>query len=83
MNLTIPSEKIMPRAAMATRMMKKRVKTLEARFRVLSLVRWFISPVKMGMNMDVRAPSPTSLRKRFDILKATKNASANMPAPNT
>ena len=80
---TMSSEKTMPRKVRTVSIRAKRENTLEASSLTPSFGREFISSVKMGMNDDVSAPSPTSLRRRLDILKAVKKASAWKPAPKT
>src|SRR3972149_3033536 len=59
-----------------------REKKALATSRASSLDFWVRYSVNTGMKEEVRDPSPRSLLNMFGILKATKKASAAIPAPN-
>jgi len=79
--LTINGEKIMPRMVIIVKIRTRKVKTTRANRNASSFDLFCKYSVKTGINDTEKEPSAKSLLKRFGILKATKNASADIPDP--
>jgi len=81
MSRIIRGEKIIPRSETAARTITKKVKVTLARVLVSSFVLRVIYSVKTGTMDMTREPSAKNLLSILGIRKATKKASAIMPAP--